>query len=100
MNRSAQPGKATEEHDIVPAHLAVKAMRDNGYKNAAYAIAELMDNAIQAGASQVELLCGEHEVQLKKRKSSRIKKVAVLDNGSGMDERPAHSSRRYLRRCR
>ena len=31
-------------HDIVPTHLVVKAMRDSGYKNAAYAIAELMDN--------------------------------------------------------
>jgi hypothetical protein len=78
---------ATEDHDIVPAHLAVKAMRDNGYKNAAYAIAELMDNAIQAGASNVELLCGEQEVQLQKRKSSRIQKIGVLDDGSGMDER-------------
>jgi hypothetical protein len=75
-----------EDHNIVPAHLAVKAMRDNGYKNAAYAIAELMDNAIQAGASNVELLCGEREVQLDQRKSSRIQKIAVLDNGSGMDE--------------
>ena len=46
-------------HDIVPAHLAVQAMRDNGYKNAAYALAELMDNSIQADATQVELLCGE-----------------------------------------
>jgi hypothetical protein len=27
-------------------------MRDNGYKNAAYALAELMDNAIQAGAQK------------------------------------------------
>ncbi len=26
-------------HGIVPAYLAVQAMRDNGYKNAAYAIA-------------------------------------------------------------
>lgn len=43
-------------HDIVPAHLVVKAMRDSGYKNAAYAIAELMDNSIQAGATKVELL--------------------------------------------
>jgi hypothetical protein len=77
---------ANDEHDIVPAHLAVKAMRDNGYKNAAYAIAELMDNAIQAGASSVELLCGEKEVQLEKRSSNRIQKIAVLDNGSGMDE--------------
>jgi hypothetical protein len=46
----------TNPHDIVLAHLAVQAMRDNGYKNAAYVIAELMDNSIQAGATQVELL--------------------------------------------
>ncbi|MEA5556865.1 ATP-binding protein [Nodularia spumigena] len=72
-------------HDIVPAHLAVQAMRDNGYKNAAYAIAELMDNAIQAGASQVELLCGERKQQVEERKRSRIEQIAVLDNGKGMD---------------
>ncbi|MBD2392767.1 ATP-binding protein [Cyanobacterium aponinum FACHB-4101] len=72
-------------HDIVPAHLAVQAMRDNGYKNAAYAIAELMDNAIQAGASQVELLCGQRMKQLTSRKSSHIEQIAVLDNGCGMD---------------
>lgn len=76
---------ATNPHNIVPAHLAVQAMRDNGYKNAAYAIAELMDNAIQAGATQVELLCGEKKQQLEQRKSSRIHQIAVLDNGCGMD---------------
>lgn len=75
----------TNSHDIVPAHLAVKAMRDNGYKNAAYAIAELMDNAIQAGASQVELLCGERKQQVEERKRSRIEQIAVLDNGCGMN---------------
>jgi hypothetical protein len=58
-------------HDIVPTHLAVQAMRDNGYKNAAYALAELMDNAIQAGASQVELLCGERKEQGEVRRRSR-----------------------------
>jgi hypothetical protein len=72
-------------HNIVPPHLAVQAMRDNGYKNAAYALAELMDNAIQAGASQVELLCGERKQQVEQRKRSRIEQIAVLDNGSGMD---------------
>ncbi|MEL0591749.1 MAG: ATP-binding protein [Planktothrix rubescens PR222] len=75
----------TNPHDIVPAHLAVQAMRDNGYKNAAYAIAELMDNAIQAGASQVELLCGERKQQVEERKRSRIEQIAVLDNGCGMN---------------
>lgn len=72
-------------HDIVPTHLVVKAMRDSGYKNAAYAVAELMDNSIQAGASRVELLCGERVERLKQRSRSRISEIAVLDNGCGMD---------------
>lgn len=72
-------------HDIVPTHLAVSAMRDNGYKNAAYAIAELMDNAIQAGATQVELLCGDKTEMRRQRSTSQIETIAVLDNGSGMN---------------
>lgn len=75
----------TQKHDIVPTHLIIKAMRDNGYKNAAYAVSELMDNAIQAGATVVELLCSEEQVQLEHRSRLRLKQIAVLDNGSGMD---------------
>lgn len=73
-----------DHYDIVPTHLVVKAMRDSGYKNAAYAIAELMDNSIQAGASRVELLCGERVERLRQRSRARISEIAVLDNGSGM----------------
>ncbi|PZV23480.1 MAG: ATP-binding protein [Snowella sp.] len=76
----------SNSHDIVPAHLAVQAMRDNGYKNAAYAIAELMDNSIQAGATQVELLCGETKHKVVQRTMAQIEKIAILDNGGGMDE--------------
>lgn len=75
----------TTTHDIVPTHLVVKAMRDNGYKNAAYAIAELIDNAIQAGATSVELLCAERSEFINHRQRSRISEIAVLDNGCGMD---------------
>lgn len=70
--------------DIVPAHLAVKAMRDNGYKNAAYALAELMDNSIQAEATTVELLCIQKKEWVAQRARERIDRVAVLDNGKGM----------------
>jgi hypothetical protein len=70
--------------EIIPARLAVKAMRDNGYKNAAYAIAELMDNSIQAGASRVELLCVQKTDQVDQRARQRIDTIAVLDNGRGM----------------
>lgn len=77
--------KAIKEFDIVPTSLAVKAMRDNGYKNAAYAIAELMDNSIQAGAKTVQLLCADRESQGEQRSRKRLHEVAVLDDGSGMD---------------
>ena len=32
---------ATVKNEIVPARLAIKSMMDSGYKNAAYALAEL-----------------------------------------------------------
>ena len=72
--------------EIIPAHLAVKAMRDNGYKNAAYAIAELMDNSIQAGARKVELLCIQKTDFVEQRSRQRIDQIAVLDNGKGMNK--------------
>ena len=68
------------DFDIVPARLAVKAMRDNGYKNPAYAICELIDNAIQAKATDVQLLCVEEKVTLNGRNYSRLKNIAILDN--------------------
>ncbi len=71
--------------DIVPTRLAVKAMRDSGYKNAAYAIAELVDNAIQAGAKYVELLCKEKEALVRHRTRRRVQEIAVVDDGCGMD---------------
>ena len=74
------------DHSIVPVRLVVKSMRDNGYKNTAYAIAELIDNSIQYGSSTVDLFCLEHDMQLGGGTTvSRIKEIAVLDNGDGMD---------------
>src|SRR5258708_6488958 len=77
--------KHMTNHEIVPPHLVVKAMRDSGYRNAAYAIAELIDNSIQAGATQVELLCGERRQLVRQRERVQVSEIAVLDNGSGMD---------------
>ena len=74
-----------DDHNLVPAHLAVKAMRDNGYKNAAYALAELIDNSVQAGASRVELLCEEQELLVNRRSRRQVKRIAVLDDGKGMN---------------
>lgn len=72
--------------DIIPTQLAVTAMRDAGYKNAAHAVAELIDNSIQAGADEVKVLARETVDTVSQRALYRLSDVAVLDNGSGMDE--------------
>lgn len=82
-------------NSIVPVHLVVKSMRDNGYKNTAYAVAELIDNSIQHGANKVDLICLEKEVILGTRTVSRIDRIAVLDNGSGMDKDTLWSSLQF-----
>lgn len=70
--------------EIIPPELAVKAMRDSGYKNTAYALAELIDNSVQANASNVEVICLEAFRQVNKRASRRIQAIGILDNGDGM----------------
>ncbi|WP_405143270.1 ATP-binding protein [Paenibacillus sp. FSL H7-0942] len=75
-----------ELQSYVPAHLAIEAMRDNGYKNTAYAVCELIDNSLQAEADHVQLLCAEKEDEFASRKTKRIYKIAVLDNGVGMEK--------------
>lgn len=70
---------------IVPVNLVVKALRDSGYKNTAYAIAELIDNSIQHSSKNVDFICLEEDIQIGTRVVSRIASIAILDDGSGMD---------------
>lgn len=70
---------------IFPPELTVRALRDSGYKNSAYALAELIDNSIQANATEVEVICVEERVMLQERRRARMTEIAVIDNGDGMD---------------
>jgi hypothetical protein len=76
----------TDTYSYVPASLAVTAMRDNGYKTTAHAIAELIDNAVQARARLVEFFAVEEPILVTQRQRHRVTKLAVLDSGTGMDE--------------
>ncbi len=73
------------DQSYVPAHLAIEAMRDNGYKNTAYAVAELIDNSIQANANYVQIMCKEQDMLVKQKNLPRLTELAVLDNGDAMD---------------
>ena len=76
---------AQVDRRIISSSLAVRAIRDSRYHNTAYAIAELIDNSIEAHAGRIELLCLERYEQATVRVSRRAEAIAVFDDGDGMD---------------
>jgi len=76
--------------EILPPALAIKSMRSSGYRDTAHAIAELIDNSIQAGqdinvCTDVEVICIDRVELVNHRQRRRIHQIGVYDNASGMD---------------
>lgn len=81
--------KNETKYKIFPIELALDSMKDSGYKDAAHAVAELIDNSIQAGEEldrqiSVEVICLEKDSLINDRQSSYIDKIAIYDDASGM----------------
>ncbi len=66
------------------------ATRDSGYKGTSSAIAELVDNALQAGATQIVI-----NVESDEAREDGSLRLEVIDNGSGMDEATLHQALRF-----
>jgi hypothetical protein len=80
-----------EEKKLFSAGLALDSMKASGYRDAAHAIAELIDNSIQARSDDdkpitVEVICATSSNQISERASQQISEIGVYDNGIGMDE--------------
>ena len=75
----------TEQADlpVFPGQM-VDAMRYSAYHNTAYALAELVDNSVQAEATNIEIFCSERRERINKNMGTRISRIAVLDDGTGM----------------
>ena len=71
---------------IIDAYLGLAALRQAGYKSTATAVAELVDNSLEAKAKNIDIIAISDSVVISKRTSKQIRKIAVLDNGEGMDE--------------
>lgn len=74
-----------EDRSLFPSDFTIRAIRDSRYHNTAYAIAELIDNSIDAKAGHIELLCMEKPTKGESRTRRRASDIAILDNGTGMD---------------
>ena len=86
----------TEEQlmfSIVDTPMAVEALRDSGYMSTTHALAELIDNSIESGATSIEVFGVTQQDDNTKRFT--LKELAVLDNGGGMDAETLRRSLRY-----
>lgn len=81
MGKSGQVRSLSDQRcPVVASEVFILATRDTGYRNTAAAVAELIDNAIQARASKISV-----RVYVEPASSSGSLSIAVLDNGGGMD---------------
>jgi hypothetical protein len=78
MNKQNKPVQ------IVDAYLALNALRQVGYRNTATAVAELVDNSIEAEAKKITIVTLSAREPVAKRTVYRVQKIAVLDDGHGM----------------
>lgn len=73
------------ETRFLNASTVIESLRDNGYTNTAYALAELIDNSIQAEATRVEVGFIEEKVGGSNNRSTyNVTEISLWDNGKGM----------------
>ncbi len=79
-----------KSYDLFQGEKFIESMRSSGYKDTSYAVAELIDNAIDAHARHIEIICHERLNIASGRYS--LDQIAVLDDGSGMTQSELRSA--------
>ncbi len=80
----------TDQHSIIALEKFVLATRDSGYRGTSSAIAELVDNALQAHARKIDI-----GVKADEKVSDAPITVAVQDDGEGMDAATLRQALRF-----
>jgi hypothetical protein len=73
----------------------VESLRDNGYRDTGMALAELIDNSIQAEATKIEIILIERQIQGNERIDSLVNEIVIIDNGEGMNRKTLENSLRF-----
>lgn len=84
MQEAQQTNDNIEQNYIFPAKTGLISFRDAGYKDTSMAIAELIDNSIQATCKHIRVLAFEEVNHSGVRNTRQVKKLAVFDDGEGM----------------
>lgn len=79
-----------EDYTIVALDKFIQATRDSGYKGTASAVAELIDNSLQAGATEIAV-----SITVDENADEHPLILSVVDNGSGMDARTLRTALRF-----
>lgn len=87
----------TLDNSLFEPQTALQAMRDSRYRHPANAIAELIDNSIDARARRVDVLVRETEKLVNTRRRWRIDQIAVFDNGQGMSSQTLTQALRFVK---
>lgn len=65
----------------------IERLTSSGYKSTTYAIAEIVDNSVDAGASNIDIIFKEKEISKGSKKAIVIDEIIIIDDGSGMTEK-------------
>jgi hypothetical protein len=71
--------------DILVGDAFVRGMRDIGYKNTSFAVAEIIDNSIQASAASIDIVFGYDSGKVPTQ-------IAMIDDGFGMEPKMLRAS--------
>lgn len=74
----------TQEIQLFSTRLMMRGMLDSGYKDTHYALAEIVDNSIEAGAKHIDIVIVQSTQGKKLRAVWHVSKIAVFDDGCGM----------------
>ncbi len=72
------------EFPLFNASQALESQRRSGYRNTAAAAREIVDNAMEAGATRIDICVSKPKQLQKHQRTESISAIAFIDNGSGM----------------
>jgi hypothetical protein len=73
----------------------VDSLRNNGYRDTAMALSELIDNSIQAEATKIEIGLIARLSNSNTRREWLVNEIYISDNGVGMDKETVETSLRF-----